>query len=148
MRKYIFCLLLICFSASAWYPVEGYHNERLFGIKGVLTENAGLKKANAELVWYPYKRMFGVTFYSLIDHSDEVAFTNGKFMISGCNRMISGDILGPQLIINKYEVTKLARIFRVCNDEIELKVVDNQGHYGTYRIDGHNKMDFKELKAK
>ncbi|QPB12262.1 hypothetical protein [Providencia phage PSTCR6] len=145
--KYIFLLvLLISSAAQAWYPVDGYHNLKVYGIKGTLIENMGLRKANVEIIWYPKGRKFGMTFFTLADHKDEITIPNGKFIVQGCGRMVQGDLLGPQMVINKYEVTKLARLFRVCNEEITVNVVDNIGQYGTYRINGHDKLKFKELK--
>lgn len=146
MKYLLACLVFFSSCSFSWYEVPGYVNPKLYGISGSLIENAGLKKSNIEIVWQPKKRVFGATFYSLIDHSDSISIPNGKFFVSGCNRVVHGDILGPQFIINKYDVTKLARLFRVCNGEIVVNIVDNVGQYGTYRIDGHDKMRFKELK--
>lgn len=144
MKKFVFALLLVSMSSSAWTFVPGYP-EALYQMTGSMIESSGSFKTNVELVYAPTNKLFGLSFYNR-SKASQALLPSGEYQLRACEKYADGIISGASLLMTNANTETFNKILSTCEQPIFMRVYDSIGNFATYRFENKHNRSFEEIK--
>lgn len=144
MKTLLAMIMAISFQSTAWDKIPGYADE-LYALNGTQVETSGSFKRNAEIVYSPNEKLWGLSFYNYNNKEDQAIIPYATLQIRACQKYADGALIGPRMVMQNQDEKALKSIFSTCTLPVYMRIYDPVGNYSTYRFIS-DKEKFKAIK--